>query len=657
MLKKIQRIKNLVLLLNQYRDEYYNLNKPTVPDSNYDELFDELQLLEIETGYVLSNSPTKTVGYDVISKLQKRTHLSPLKSLNKTKSIEDLNKWSKGKDVLLMLKADGLTVEINYEGGEFVGGYTRGNGEIGEDISHNCKVFKNLPLNIPFKGKLRIVGEAIIHIDDFDELNSKLIEEEKYATPRNLCSGSVRQLNSEICSKRNVYFYAFGILECSEALSDSKFENLGWLDSIGIDTVENTMFLKGDIEEINIEVMCSIAEELNIPIDGLVVSFDSISYSNSLPETSHHPNHSLAYKLEDETEETILRSVEWNTTRSGQVNPTAIFDTVILDNTEVSRASLFNLTFIKEMGLNLLNRIKVSKRNMIIPYIEENLDKQIGNYIPIPNECPSCGEQTFVENTGTADFLFCKNKQCPAQLLDKFSHFVSRDAMNIDGFSDASLEKFINARFLKTFDNIYNLEQYKNQIVNMEGFGIKSYNNIINNIEKSKKVKCSNFIYALGIPGIGKNGARILAKAFNDDWFAFEKALCEGCDFTTLKDFGDITNDNLHSWYNDLEERKLWEKLTYILEFVKEEKKGEISNMDNLFAGCKVYGTGTFANYKKQELKELLESLGAEFASGYAKSLDYLIEGSLKSSSKVDRAIADGIPVLKEEEFLKMIGR
>jgi DNA ligase (NAD+) len=340
---KIERIQDLVKELNQYRHEYYNLNKPTLSDSTYDNLFDELHSLELETGFVLSNSPTQTVGYEVVSKLQKRTHKKPLKSLDKTKSIDELNKWrNNNEDVILMLKADGLTIELDYENGMLIEAATRGNGEIGEVVTHNIKGFKNVPLSIPFEGKLRISGEAVIHWNDFKEMNSKLPEEDKWATPRNMVAGSVRQLNSKICSERNVYFYAFNVLEYSDELTDSKIRNFNLLKSLGFEIIPYSWLRS--FNEKNINFLKEWASDIELPIDGLVATFNSVSYSDSLGETAHHPLHSLAIKFADETEESVLREIEWNTTRSGQINPTAIFDTVMLDNTEVSRASLFNLS-------------------------------------------------------------------------------------------------------------------------------------------------------------------------------------------------------------------------------------------------------------------------------------------------------------------------
>ncbi|HEY5561952.1 MAG TPA: NAD-dependent DNA ligase LigA [Clostridiaceae bacterium] len=656
---KVGRVKDLVGELNQYRHEYYNLNKPSVSDATYDQKFDELQSLENETGVFYANSPTQTVGYEVISKLQKVTHITPLKSLAKTKSQEELNTWRKDKETLLMFKGDGLTVELDYDNGLLTEASTRGNGEIGEVITHNARTFKNIPLSIPFKGKLRISGEAMIHKKEFDLINSTLSDEDKYATPRNLVAGSVRQLSSKVCSERSVEFYAFNILECSQTLTDSKYENFEWLWNQGIDVIHCDLvegrYLSEMIEEM-IEEMKQLAVQMGVPIDGLVISFDSVSYSNSLQETSHHPLHSLAYKFFDESTQSILRGVEWRTTRMGQVNPTAIFDTVSIDNTDVNRASLHNLSFIEGLQLSIGSRILVSKRNLIIPHIEDNLDRDLGS-LEYPSECPACGEKTAIKNTGTADFLFCENVNCSAKLLDKFVHFVKRDCMNIDGLSSASLELFINEGFLQSFDDIYNLEAHDYQIKKLEGWGSKSYTKLIEAIDKSRKVKCANFIYALGIPNVGSSSSKIIAKHFNNDFCAFEKACVLGFDFSLLEDFGSITDQSIHNWYASGNELNMWMHLMDEIEIIKEVKKEVVNVSDNPFKGSKCYATGSFANYKKEEIKAVLEGLGAEFAGGYAKSLTYLIEGSLKSSSKVDKAKKDGIPVISEEEFMKMIGK
>jgi DNA ligase (NAD+) len=647
-MNKIERIQNLTRELNQYRYEYYNLNKPTVSDKIYDNLFDELNQLEKETGLILANSPTQTVGYEVVSRLQKRTHKTPLKSLDKTKSIDELNKWRSNKDIILMLKADGLTIELDYENGILIEAATRGNGEIGEVVTHNIKGFKNVPLSIPFKGKLRISGEAIIHWNDFEEINSKLSEEEKYATPRNLVAGSVRQLDNKICAERNVFFYAFNILECSEELLDSKHYNFTWLWEQGFWAIFS-LKLNGNITQRDIEVMTDYAKEINLPIDGLVASFDSVKYANSLGETSHHPLHSIAYKFKDESEITTLRGIEWSVGRTGVITPVALFDTVILDNTEVSRASLHNLSICEELEIGIGDSVSIVKCNMIIPQIEENFTRS--NNLEIPEQCPICGGITIIEQLNDSKVLYCTNDNCSAKLIKRFCHFVSRDAMNIDGFSEAGIELFLDKGYLKTFSDIYNLERYKNEIMKLEGWGIRSYNKLIEAINNSKTVEMSKFLYALGINQIGKSASKTIAKYFNNDWFAFEDALCNDFDFTQLEDFGQVSNDSLYEWYNNVNEHKMWSMCTVVLNFIKPEKK-EVVNTNNIFTGTKCYCTGSFASYKKEELKSILEGLGAEFTSGYAKSLDYLIVGSLKGSSKEDKAKKDGVKIMSEDEFL-----
>lgn len=650
---KIDRIQSLVKELNTYRNEYYNLNKPSVSDTEYDTKFDELSKLEKEINYILSDSPTCTVGYEIKSKLNKRVHPTPLKSLDKTKSIDELNKWRNNKDIILMLKADGLTVELDYENGSFVGGYTRGNGEIGEDISHNCRVFKNIPLSIPFQGKLRVSGEAIIHWNDFNNINSMLSDDEKYATPRNLVAGSVRQLDNKICSQRNVYFYAFNILECSEVLLDSKHYNFAWLWEQGFWTIFS-LKLFGSVSQRDIECMVDYAKDIGIPIDGLVGSFDSVKYSNSLTITSHHPLHSMAYKFKDEAEVTTLESVEWNVGRTGVITPVAKFKKVILDNTEVTRASLHNLSICEELELGIGDSISIIKCNMIIPQIEENFTRS--NNLFIPEQCPVCGGVTIIEQLNESKVLYCTNEDCSAKLLKKFSHFVSRNAMNIDGLSEATLEKFLDEGFIEKFSDIYNIEQFKSKIVKMDGFGLKSYNNMAEAIETSKKVKFENFVFSLGIDQIGLGGAKRLAKHFNNDINAFLEATKSPYNFKGIEDFGNITSISVYEYFkNEDNMNQVLELLKYVT--IKQEEKKEIVNSNSIFTGKKIYGTGSFSNYKKEELKALLESLGAEFASGYAKSLDYLIVGSLKGSSKEDKAKKDGVPVLSEDEFIKMIGR
>ena len=652
---KIKRIKQLVKELNIHRHNYYNLNKPTISDKEYDNMIEELTNLENECNFILNNSPTITVGYEVISKLQKVEHPIPLKSLSKTKSIDEINQWRKNQDILAMLKADGLTNEIVYNEGVLIEGSTRGNSIVGELITHNCKTYKNLPKIIPFKGFLRIAGESIIHKDDFDKINSKLLDEDKYATPRNLVSGSCRQLSSEICSQREVNFYAFGVLECNKELSDSKFKQFKWLNELGFSTINHVKINKGENIYQYIDKMYQIAEETKTPIDGLVFTMDSVKYSKSLGETSHHPHHSIALKAIDLAETTKLTGIEWSVGRTGVITPVALFQTVLLDNTEVSRASLHNLSIIEELELGIGDSVSIIKANQIIPQIEENFTRS--NNIEIPKVCPICGGITVIEQLNESKVLKCTNDNCSAKLLKKFSHFVSRDAMNIEGLSEQTLEKFINHGWLKTFDDIYGLDKYKSRIIKLEGWGLKSYTKLINAIEKSKKVKLQNFIYALGIPNIGKGSSKIIAKYFKNDWFAFEEALVNNFNFTILTDFGDITNQSLHKWYNDGNERMMWIKLTYTLEFVKEEVKVESSlkSLDNLTFVV----TGSVETFKnRKELEELITSLGGKLSSGVSKNTAYLLNNDVASnSSKNLKAKQLGVEIISESQFNEMIGR
>ena len=652
---KIKRIKQLVKELNIHRHNYYNLNKPTISDKEYDNMIEELTNLENECNFILNNSPTITVGYEVISKLQKVEHPIPLKSLSKTKSIDEINQWRKNQDILAMLKADGLTNEIVYKNGTLIEGSTRGNSFIGELITHNCKTYRNLPKVIPFKGFLRLAGESIIHKDDFDKINSKLSDEDKYATPRNLVSGSCRQLNSEICSQREVNFYAFGVLECNKELSDSKFKQFKWLNELGFSTINHVKINKGENIYQYIDKMYQIAEETKTPIDGLVFTMDSVKYSKSLGETSHHPHHSIALKAIDLAETTQLTGIEWSVGRTGVITPVALFQTVLLDNTEVSRASLHNLSIIEELELGIGDSVSIIKANQIIPQIEENFTRS--NNIEIPKVCPICGGITVIEQLNESKVLKCTNDNCSAKLLKRFSHFVSRDALNIEGLSEQTLEKFINQGWLKTFDDIYNLDKYKSQIIKMDGFGSRSYSKLMNSIEKSKKVKMQNFLYALGIPQIGKGSSKIIAKHFNNDWFTFGKALLNGFDFTILDDFGDITNQSLYNWYKNDSEINMWIGLINIMEFEKEEKKVELSLKS--LEGLTFVVTGSVETFKnRKELEELITSLLGKLSSGVSSKTNFLINNDISSTTGKNKKANDlGIEIISETQFNEMIGR
>lgn len=640
----INRTQELVKQLNVYRNEYYNLNRPSVSNVTYDKLFDELSNLEKETGYILSNSPTQTVGYEVKSKLQKVEHPIPLKSLDKTKSIDELVKWCNNKDILLMLKADGLTIELVYENGNLIQASTRGNSFVGEDVTHNAKVFKNIPLTIPFKGLLRIAGEAIIHKNDFDIINSKLLDEDKYATPRNLVAGSVRQLDSKICSQREVYFYAFTVLECDEELSDSKHEQFRWLADQGFWTI---FYMYGDISNIELSInrMIELTKEKFVPIDGMVVTYDSVKYSKSLGETAHHPLHSLAWKAKDESETTTLKGIEWSVGRTGVITPVAIFDTVILDNTEVSRASVHNLSICEELELGFGDSISIIKANQIIPQIEENFTRS--NNLIIPETCPVCNGKTVISQNNESKFLYCTNEDCKAKLLYRTKHMASRDALNIEGLNEQTIQKFIDRDYITKPWNVFDITI--EEILKCEGFAKKSAEKLYDNIQNARNCDFDKAIYASGIELVGRKVSKDIAREFGSYGELTNRNNNLRNRLSNIEGIGDLTIDSF------IDNMYLLNELISYLNIQKPEEKKPISNTNSPFAGKKVYATGTFAGYKKEELKSILEGLGAEFTSGYAKSLDYLVEGSLKSSSKVDKALKDGVKVLKENEFLKLI--
>ena len=650
---KIYRIKDLVSQLSLACKSYYVDDKPIMTDRQYDQLYDELLQLEKETGYVLSSSPTQKVQGEVLPFLKKVKHTEPMLSAEKSKELKDVIKFMGNQECVLSWKLDGLTLVLRYNNGTLQQAITRGGGDEGEDVTHTVKTFTNIPLTIDYKGYLEIRGEGLVTFKEFERINTDLIAkgEEAYSSPRNLASGSVRQLDANITKSRNLIFIAFGIVKCDIDMP-TKTKQLDFLYNNGFEVVVHDLADKYDLKN-QIEYFQIGIPQLSYLTDGLIIEFNNITYGKAQGSTGHHTKNMFALKWQDDTYETTFRKVELNTTRTGMVSLTAIFDEVDVDGVKVSRASLHNYDIFEELQLGVGDKITVYRANAVIPQIEENLTCS-GTY-KINMKCPSCNEDIVIKTPKEARFLFCENVNCPSRLVAKFVHFVGKDAMNIDGLSEAGIELFINHGFLKTFDDLYNLEQHKSKIINLEGWGIKSYNKLIEATNKSKQVKLTNFIYALGIPNIGKGSSKILATSFKNDWFKFEEALCHEFNFSRLKDFGSIANDSLHKWYSDDNERRMWTKLTYMLEFVEEEKK-EVVNTDNMFSGKKVYATGTFANYKKDEIQKLLESLGAEFASGYAKSLDYLIEGSLKSSSKVDKARKDGIPVLSEQEFYAMIG-
>ena len=583
----VQRITELVSKLNRYRHEYYNLAKPSVSDAVYDRLFDELTALEQETGIVLSNSPTQTVGYAPVGALRKDRHTIPLLSLDKTKQTHDLVSMAAVGPGLLMLKLDGLTVKLVYENGELAEASTRGDGEVGEDVTHNIPAFCNVPLKIPNKKRLVITGEGLIHTDDFEKMKDS--EDRDIKNARNLAAGSIRLLDPSICKDRHIYFYAFNVIEGMDTLGGNK-DSRGWLledlEPLGF---EICPFIRIEQKTSSVEMeskiqhLRTVANIEKLPIDGIVLRYDSVSYSKTLGRTGHHYKDGIAFKFEDDMMETVFRSIEWTPGRSGEIAPVALFDPVEIDGCTVSRASLHNLSFIKELELHPGCRILVSKRNMIIPHIEENLDR--GRYMPglIPKRCPCCGKPTRIYarsggKGGQVATLHCDNPDCGNQTLRKFVHFVGKKAMGISGLSEATLDRFISEGFLTTYQDLYHLDRYRHQIIGMEGFGVKSYEKLQESINASRKTTFARYLVAMDIPMIGRTASRALDNYFDSSLDAFEKAATSGFDFTVLPDFGATLSGNIHQWFSVPDNLELWRTLQK--EFTFEDRKENISMAD-----------------------------------------------------------------------------
>lgn len=662
-MNSMEKIKQLVEQLNIYRDEYYNDNNPTISDSEYDKLFDELSELEKTTGIVLSNSPTHSVGYEVKSKLEKVTHDIPLLSLDKTKNLEEVKKFIDIQPCLVMLKYDGLTVKLIYENGELIEASTRGNGTVGENITHNARTFKNLPLTIPYKDRLVITGEAIIHKNDFEKINSTLEEKDKYKTPRNLSAGSVRQLDSSICAKRFVYFMVFDVLEGLD--SNSKFENLNTLISYGFQTEK---YYRLPNESISLEDAIQSLQEKStenfIPIDGIVIRYDNIEFSKKQGRTSHHYNDGIAFKFNDEAETTTLKNVEWQISRNGNLTPVAIFDKIIIDGTEVSRASLHNINMIESLKLGIGDSISVIKANMIIPQIVENFTKS--DSLEIPKKCPICNSDTQIKQLNETKVLTCSNPKCGGKQIQKFVYYVSKPCMNVDGLSEAIITKFIEHGFLKSLEDIYTLDDYAYDIINIEyiidreksgktsykkKFGEKNYKNLWESIQNSRNCKLENFLTALGINQIGKSASKEISKHFNGDWNEFYQAIKNEFDFTSLNDFGEVANISIKEWFSNSENVSIVEKILPYLNF---EKISNVPIEDNPFIGKTVVVTGTLQNYSRDSIKEKLETLGAKVTNSISKKTDYLIAGE-KAGSKLIKAQSLGVEILTENQFETLI--
>ena len=674
----LEREKTLISQLNYYRDLYYNHDKSEISDEEYDSLFDELVNLEIKTGIVYPNSPTQTVGYMVQSKFEKIKHTHPMLSLDKTKQFKDIVSWANQKDLVGELKYDGLSGCLIYnEQGVLISAETRGDGIQGEQVINNAKTISNIPFKVNTNGKRMIVdGEFIVKQNDFDEINSKLQEEGKFSHPRNYASGSIRQLNPLITKERKLSFIAWNYIEGYNK-TNKMDKNLSILQEIGFEVgphflIPYSIYSKDSFIESFAEDMQDLAKAKGYVIDGLVFAINDIDYGISLGKTGHHFNHSKAYKFAQNYTETILKDIEWSVGKTGIVAPTAIFNSVNLNGAVTSKATLHNLSYIWTLGIDIGSKIGVIRANEVIPRVEKNLG-EIKHYKDYPKICPSCGQSLTMEKSITQYregkgnqvtekdegpiTLRCENPNCPAKNLARFVQFVSKAGMNIDGFSEATLEKFIDLGYIKTFEDIYLLDRYKEDIINLEGFGEKSWNKLWKSIEKSKDCKLENYLVALSIPLIGKTAAKAISKYFNGNYLDFINACCAGFDFTQLEDFGEKMQNSLYDWFKDdyrvtnLEGSKLCQLLHFQVE-----GNVEVDNSNFCFGKTFVV-TGKFSQ-PRSYYEELITSKGGKLAGSVSKKTDYLLTDNPDSgSSKANKAKELGIPILSEEEFMMEVNK
>ena len=645
---KKERMQELIKILNEASKAYYAEDREIMSNFEYDRLYEELEGLEKETGIVLSGSPTVSVGYESVEELPKERHESPMLSLGKTKSREELKDWLQGKEAILSWKLDGLTVVLTYRNGELFKAVTRGNGEIGEVITGNARTFKNIPLNIAFKGELVLRGEAVITYSDFEKINEEIPEAEaKYKNPRNLCSGSVRQLNNEITAKRNVRFYAFTLVSAEDAdFHNSREEQFRFLEKQGFEVVERKMVTPDTILSAISEFENKIPA-YDVPSDGLVLTYEDIAYGKSLGRTAKFPRDAIAFKWADEIRETTLTEVEWSASRTGLINPVAIFTPVELEGTTVSRASVHNVSIVKELKLGIGDRITVYKANMIIPQIAENLT-QSGN-LPIPATCPVCGGETKIQNMNDTETLYCTNPECAAKKIKSFTLFVSRDALNMEGLSEATLEKFISMGFIHEYADLFHLTEHRDAIVDMEGFGEKSYANLVDSIEKARNTTLPRLIYGLGIANIGLVNAKMLCRHFDYDLDALQSAKEE--ELSDIEGVGDVIAGAFVSYMNNPANK---DKIDHLLPELHLEKPESSTENQNL-AGLSFVVTGTLNSFENRNaLKEEIEKRGGKVTGSVTSKTECLINNDVTSSSSKNKKAKElNVPILSEEDFLQ----
>ena len=645
---KSERIKDLVELLNKANKAYYQEANEIMTNFEYDKLYDELVGLEKETGMVLSNSPTVNVGYQVVSQLPKEQHNSPMLSLDKTKEVGALADFAGDRKCLLSWKMDGLTVVLTYENGELVKAVTRGNGLVGEVITNNAKTFKNIPISIPYKGRLTLRGEAIIKYSDFEQINREIGDaDSKYKNPRNLCSGSVRQLNSQVTAERYVNFVAFALINADDVdFGNSIEQQYKWMESQGFQVVEYRVVTRNSMEDA-VKYFAEKIQTYDYPSDGLVLMFDDIEYGLSLGTTAKFPRNGIAFKWEDEQAETTLKYIEWSPSRTGLINPVAVFEPVELEGTTVSRASVHNISIMEELELGSGDRIKVYKANMIIPQISENLTKS--GIDDLPKECPVCGHATEVKAENGIKTLYCPNSQCPAKHVKLFTLFVSRNGMNIDGLSEETLEKFIDAGYIKEFADIFHLDRHYEEIVATPGFGQKSYDNLMDSVEKARNVELSALIYSLGIPNIGSANAKLICKAFNNNIEKIRNASVE--ELIEIDGIGEIMAEKFCQYFADEDNIKKLDNLLKEVNIAEPEENTTPQNMD----GLTFVITGSVEHFaNRNELKSYIEKHGGKVTGSVSAKTNYLINNdAMSASSKNKKAKQLGVEIVTEEVFLE----
>lgn len=644
---KKARIKELIEILNQANKAYYQDAKEIMSNFDYDRLYDELQQLEQETGVVMANSPTIHVGYEIVSQLPKEQHESPMLSLDKTKEVNTLAEFAGDRNCLLSWKLDGLTVVLTYEKGSLAKAVTRGNGQVGEVITNNARTFQNLPLNIPYQGRLTLRGEAIIKYSDFHKINKEIGEAEaKYKNPRNLCSGSVRQLNSEVTAARNVNFIAFALIHVEGVDFDNSMENqYRWLESQGFEVVERKIVTESDMEEV-VSYFAEKVKTYDYPSDGLVLMYDDIAYGLSLGSTAKFPRNGIAFKWKDEEAETVLDYIEWSPSRTGLINPVAVFRPVELEGTTVTRASVHNISIMEELKLGVGDTIKVYKANMIIPQISENLTKS--GFTDIPDSCPACGKSTEVRNENGVKTLYCPNQQCPAKHVKLYTLFVSRNAMNIDGLSEETLEKFIDAGYIHEFADIFKLDRYEEEIVNTPGFGRKSYDNLMDSVNRARQVELHALIYSLGIPNIGTANAKLICKHFQNDFDKIRNAARE--ELVEIKHIGDKMAEKFADYFADEENNAKVDRLLEQITIMQPEENNS-QNME----GLTFVVTGSVEKFpNRNAVKDYIEKRGGKVTGSVTSKTNYLINNDVLSNSSKNRKAKElGIEIISEEQFLE----